>query len=82
MEKTPAPQKQRSFAPLYRVLIVFPLIIITSSFIVKEVIDAQGLEHPAYFLAGVAMSSAFGWIYVAYEYKRLKKSLPTEKPEQ
>lgn len=82
MEKTPAPQKQRSFAPLYRVLIIFPLIIIGWTFLLNEFIDAYELSHPGYFLGAVALSTVLGWVYVIAEYKRLKKSLPTEKPEQ
>lgn len=68
-------EQQRSFAPIIRVLIIFPVIMISSSFVGKLIVDTYELPQPGSFLAFVGFATVFGWLYVGYEYKKAQKRL-------
>lgn len=75
-------EQQRSFAPIIRVLIIFPVIIISSSFVGKLIVDMYELPQPGSFLAFVGLATVLGWVYVGYEYKRTRKKLLLDKQSQ
>jgi hypothetical protein len=72
-------EQQRSFAPLVRVLIVFPIIVIAGSYVGRLIVDTYELPSPGSFLGFVGLATVLGWFYVGYEYKRARKKLSLDK---
>ncbi len=63
---------QRSYYSLARVFFLFPFIMIGGTFLGKKLEQQFQLDGPIYFFLAVLVVSLIGWLYIAYEYKRIK----------